>query len=59
MQTIISRYGLSIGLFILSASFIVKYFWPQADFVDGFMKGLGITLIIAMFIRQRRLSGLK
>ncbi|MBS1524755.1 MAG: hypothetical protein JST19_03840 [Bacteroidetes bacterium] len=59
MKMIIYRYGLSIGLFILSASFIVKHYWPQADFADGFMKGLGITLMIVMFIRQRRFSSLK
>jgi len=42
------------GLFILSASFIVKQFWPAADFVDGFMKGLGITLMLGLLIKQHR-----
>jgi hypothetical protein len=59
MKTNIADYGLSIGLFILSASFIVKYYWPAADFADGFMKGLGITLIIIMFIRKRQMSSPK
>jgi hypothetical protein len=40
----------------LSASFIVKHYWPDNDFADGFMKGLGITLMIGMFIKQRRLG---
>ena len=46
--------GMAVGLFILSASFIVKHIWPSADFVDGFMKGLGITLMLALLIKQRR-----
>lgn len=48
--------GIAIGLFLLSASFIVKHYWPNADFADGFMKGLGITLMIGIFIKQRRLG---
>jgi hypothetical protein len=47
--------GIAIGLFLLSASFIVKHIWPTADFADGFMKGLGITLMIGLLIKQRRL----
>ncbi|MBS1501562.1 MAG: hypothetical protein JST32_05840 [Bacteroidetes bacterium] len=59
MNKNINLYLFVTGLFVLSGSFIMKHYWPQADFADGFMKGLGITLLIAMFIRQRRLSNLK
>ena len=44
--------GIAAGLFILSASFIVKHLWPTADFVDRFMKGLGITLMLGLLIKQ-------
>jgi len=54
MRSVKFSKGMAAGLFILSASFIVKQFWPAADFVDGFMKGLGITLMLGLMIKQHR-----
>gem|GEM_PF-1683169 len=46
--------GIAIGLLLISAGTIIRHVWPTADFVDGFMKGLGITLMIGLLIKQSR-----
>ncbi len=46
--------GIAACMLLISAGTIVRMIWPVADFVDGFMKGLGITLMIGLLIKQRR-----
>jgi len=52
METTTFSRGIVAGLFILSGSFVVKHFWPGADLINGFMKGMGITLLIMLLINK-------
>jgi len=42
----LKRLLLPIGLLLISASFIIKHFMDVPDFIDGFLKGVGIGLLI-------------
>ncbi len=43
---------LPVGLLLLAASFILKHFFILPDFVDGFLKGIGIGIIFISLIKQ-------
>ncbi|MDP9079421.1 MAG: hypothetical protein M3O71_18470 [Bacteroidota bacterium] len=53
MKSIIPlKFMLPVGLLLLAASFILKHFFILPDFVDGFLKGIGIGIIFISLIKQ-------
>ncbi|NCD69378.1 hypothetical protein [Mucilaginibacter agri] len=44
------RFLIPIGLLIISASFVVKHFAAVPDFADGFLKGIGIGILVLSLI---------
>ena len=47
-----ARFVLPIGLLLLSIGIILKNFNLIPDFADGFLAGLGGTLIVASFVKK-------
>ena len=41
-----------IGLFLLSAGILIKHFAAVPDFIDGFLKGIGIGMIFFSLVYQ-------
>ena len=44
---------LIIGLFIISGSTIVSHYLHISDFADGFLKGIGLGLILVSLFSKR------
>jgi hypothetical protein len=45
-----SNIMISLGLLLLSASFLLKHFFAIPDFFDGFLKGISIGVILISVI---------
>jgi hypothetical protein len=44
---------LAIGVFLLSATFVLRHYFTINDFSDGILKGIGIGLMIYSLILPR------
>lgn len=42
---------LPIGLLLLVTSILIGHFTPISEPIDGFLKGSGVTLIVAYFLK--------
>lgn len=47
---------LTVGLLLMSASFILSHFVKMPDFVDGALKGVGIGIIFLSLIKGKILK---
>jgi len=42
---------LPVGLLLLLCSFVLKHFTQVSEPLDGFLRGMGITFIVAYFLK--------